>query len=114
MLFVGRGEVVAGVDLARLTPADVSVQGDAVTLKLPQTEILHTRLDNRQSQVYERRTGFLTGPDRDLEARVRVEAEDRIRAAALESGVLATARANAEEDLRRHLGLLGVREVRFL
>lgn len=114
MLFVGRGEVVAGVDLAGLSPADVRVQGNSVTLKLPETQILHTRLDNQQSQVFERRSGFLSGPDHGLETRVRVEAENKIREAAVESGVLATARENAQDTLRGHLESLGFRDVRFL
>lgn len=114
MLFVGRGEVVAGVDLTSLTPSDIRVQGSTVTLKLPETQILHTRLDNHQSQVYERRSGFLSGPDHQLETRVRVEAEEKIRQAAVENGVLGTARSHAQTALRGHLETLGFRDVRFL
>lgn len=114
MLFVGHGEVVAGVDLSGLDEQDLRVRGGSVTLKLPDPEILHTRLDNHRSQVFERQSGFLSGPDQDLETQVRVEAEEKIRQAAIESGVLATARANAQEALRGHLQLLGFREVRFL
>jgi hypothetical protein len=114
MLFMGYGEVVAGVDLARLSAQDVTVERDAVSVRLPQAEILHSRLDNDRSEVYERSAGLLTGPDRDLETRVRREAETRIRQAALESGVLTTAQTNARETLRRQLTLMGAREVRFL
>src|SRR3954447_6438349 len=42
MLFVGRGEVVAGMDLARLRPEDVRVEAARVTVRLPAAEILHT------------------------------------------------------------------------
>ena len=114
LLFVGRGEVVAGVDLGRLRPEDLAVERDSVAVRLPSPEILHSRLDNRGSEVFERRSGIFTGPDRTLEGRVRVEAEDRIRQAALESGVLATAATNAQDTLRSHLQMLGFREVRFL
>jgi hypothetical protein len=113
MLFVGRGEVVAGIDLARLQPGDVTVQGDAVVLHLPQAEILHSALDNRRSQVFEHKSGIFTGPDPQLETKVRIQAEDQIRNAALESGLLNTARQNAEAALRDHLKPLGFREVRF-
>ena len=114
MLFVGQGEVVAGIDLSRLSTDDVQVQQGRVAVRLPEPEVFHTRLDNHASEVYERQTGLLTGPDRQLEKRVRVEAEDRIRAAALDHGVLATAETNAQELLRRQLGMLGFREVEFL
>jgi hypothetical protein len=114
LLFIGRGEVVAGVDLAALRPEDVRVDGARVSLRLPKPEVLYTRLDNRESQVYERRAGLLTGPDAGLEGRVRAEAEERIRLAAVESGILRSAEANSRDTLRRQLELLGFRDIRFL
>src|SRR4051794_22779859 len=41
LVFVGRGEVVAGMDLARVRPEDVRVEPGRVTLRLPRPEILH-------------------------------------------------------------------------
>jgi hypothetical protein len=114
LLFVGRGEVVAGIDLARLRPADLRAEGERVSIRLPAAEILHTRLDNHQSEVFDRRAGFFGGTDSDLETRVRVEAEDRIREAARTHGLLKTAQANAQEALRTHLNALGFRQVDFL
>jgi hypothetical protein len=114
LMFVGQGEVVAGVDLARLRPGDVEVRGRSLTLHLPRPEVFYASLDNRRSEVCDRQSGLLTGPDRTLETRVRVVAEDRIRQAALEHGVLATAGENARDELRRQLVLLGFREVRFV
>jgi uncharacterized protein DUF4230 len=114
ILFVGRGEVVAGIDLSRLRAEDVHVQDRTVALRLPPAEILHSRLDNRQSEVFERQSGLFTGPNRDLESQVRAEAEDRIQQAALDGGVLKAAETNARDLLRGHLQLLGFQEVRFL
>jgi len=114
ILFIGQGEVVAGIDLARLQSQDVQVQESGVTLHLPAAEILHTRLDNLQSEVYERQTGLFSKPDGQLETKVRVEAEERIRQAALNSGVLKTAEANAREVLRRHLKMFGYQEINFI
>lgn len=114
LLFVGRGEVVAGIDLARLREGDLHAEGQRVSIRLPAAEILHTRLDNRQSEVFDRRAGFFGGTDTDLETRVRVEAEDRIREAAQANGLLRTAQENAQEALRTHLAALGFREVDFL
>ena len=114
LLFVGRGEVVAGVDLARLQAGDLQPDGERVAVRLPAAEILHTRLDNRQSEVFDRRAGFFGGTDSDLETRVRVEAEDRIREAARANGLLKSAQENAQEALRTHLAGLGFRDVEFL
>ncbi|MFN3651840.1 MAG: DUF4230 domain-containing protein [Armatimonadota bacterium] len=114
ILFVGRGEVVAGVDLRSLQSHDVRVEGEQVVVRLPEPQIFHSRLDNHGSQVFERQTGLFSKADSQLETRVRQEAEERIRSAAMESGVLATARENAQSALRQQLSLLGFREVRFL
>lgn len=114
MLFVAHGEVVAGMDLARMDDADVQVAGDQVSLRLPEPEILYSRLDNRSSQVFERRSGVFSGPDKTLETRVRQSAEDHLREAALSSGLLETARENARKSLEEHFGRLGFRQVRIL
>lgn len=114
MLFLGQGEVVAGVDLARLAESDISVKNGQVTLRMPAPEILYSRLDNRESQVYERKSGFFTGPDAGLEGRVRLEAEERLREAALSSGLLESAGENARRSLSEHLGRLGFRDIRIL
>src|SRR5688500_16792243 len=43
LLFVGQGEVVAGVDLGRLRAEDVDVRDGRVTVRLPRPEVFHTR-----------------------------------------------------------------------
>jgi Protein of unknown function (DUF4230) len=113
LLFRGKGEVVAGVDLGRLRPEDVTADRQRVTVHLPPGEIFHVALDNQQSEVFDRQTGIFTGPDRNLETRVRAEAEARLRSAALEAGILATADTNAREALRPLLTRLGFREIEF-
>lgn len=114
VLLVGRGEVVAGLDLSGLRAQDIQVKGQELTVRLPAPQILHTRLDNERSEVHDRTSGILSGPDRNLDGQVRVEAEEKIRAAALESGILQTAGTNARATLSQQLRLFGFREVRFL
>ena len=114
VLLVGRGEVVAGLDLSTLRAQDIQVKGQALTVRLPAPQILHTRLDNRRSVVHDRTCGIFSGPDRDLDGQVREEAEQKIRAAALESGILGTAEKNARVTLSQQLRQFGFQEVRFL
>ena len=113
LLFVAHGEVVAGVDLAKMNDGDVSVDGDKVTVHLPKAEIFHTRLDNQTSEVFERQTGLFSKPDIDLETRARVESEDKLREAALQSGILEKADENAKEAIRKQLESAGVKELEF-
>src|SRR5215831_12628384 len=54
LLLVVYGDVTAGVDLGRLEPSGVKMEGRAVTLTLPAAEIFSTRLDNGKTRVYSR------------------------------------------------------------
>src|SRR5206468_8387032 len=60
ILLVAHGEVVGGVDLGKLTPQDIGIEGDKVTIKLPGPEILYSKLDNDKTYVYDRQTGLLS------------------------------------------------------
>ncbi len=115
LLFIAHGVVIAGVDLDRLTPDDIQIdaQGRAY-LHLPEAEIFVATLDNEQSYVYDRDTGLLTRGDITLEAAARKAAEDEIRRAALEDGILEQAQRNAENTLYRMLRALGIPDIVFV
>ncbi len=113
ILFVAHGEVVAGVDLSKLQSDSVKVEDKRVSIQLPAAEILSTHLDNRQSEVFERRTGIFSQPEKDLETKVRAEAEEQIQQAALSQGILDTATQNARDALRSQMLQLGFQEIHF-
>lgn len=115
MLFIAHGSVIAGVDLEKLEPQDVRIDSQgAVYLWLPEPEIFVATLDNDLSYVYDRETGLLTRGDVTLEAAARQVAEDEIRKAALEDGILEQARVNAETALDRLLRAAGIERVNFV
>jgi hypothetical protein len=115
LLFIAHGVVIAGVDLDRVTPDDIRFDEQGrVYLRLPAPEIFVATLDNERSYVYDRDTGLLTRGDITLEAAARKAAEDEIRKAALEDGILAQAQKNAESALYRLLRALGIPDVIFL
>ena len=107
LLLVVHGEVIAGVDLSKLQPNDIVVNGRSVSINLPQAEIFTTRLDNAKTRVYSRDTGLFSTPDPDLEGEVRQEAERQLQAAALQDGILKTANKNARQTLTIMLNGLG-------
>ncbi|MGH2536925.1 MAG: DUF4230 domain-containing protein [Candidatus Promineifilaceae bacterium] len=114
LLFVAYGEVIAGVDLAKLGPNDLQVvDQDTIMIHLPPAEVLVTRLDNERSHVADRDEGIFAQSDPQLETMVRQEAERRILEAALESGILERADAEAESFMRMFLGELGFSDVIF-
>ncbi|HRN96314.1 MAG TPA: DUF4230 domain-containing protein [Candidatus Levybacteria bacterium] len=111
LLFIAHGEVVGGFDLSKLNEDDISVSDTAISLTLPQPEILFVRLDSEQSRVYDRRQGLLTRGDKDLESEARMEAERAIRQAACESGILTQAIDNGRKQLTTILRSFGFEQV---
>lgn len=111
LLLIAHGEVIAGVDLARLGTKDVRVDGETVHVRLPEAQILVTRIDNARSRVYERSTGLLVAADPSLETQVRQAAEQEITAAAVEDKILDKARQNAKISVTGLLYALGFRNV---
>lgn len=114
LLLVAHGMVIAGVDLARLEPQDLWVEGGVLYVRLPAAEIFVATLDNAKSYVYDRETGLLTRGNLNLETDARRAAEQAIREAALENGIQDQARQNAENYLSRLLRSLGYPDVIFI
>lgn len=113
MLLVAAGDVVAGVDLGKLRPEDVVVDGEhrRVSITLPAAEVLSSRLDNDRTFVYSRSTDTLARRSETLETRARQEAERTLTQAALEGGVLTRADASARTSISTLLHGLGFRDV---
>jgi Protein of unknown function (DUF4230) len=114
VLLVATGDVEAGVDLASLGRDDVKVNGETVTIRLPEPEILSVSLDEQKTGVYDRDFGPLNlRPDDDLVEQARAAAVDRIEQAARDEDILDQAEQNAEDSIRAFVSTLGFEEVRF-
>ncbi len=111
LMLVAHGDVIAGVDLGQLQPADVAVNGSHVRVRLPQAQVLSTRIDNAHTRVYSRVTGMLVEADPNLESEVRRAAEDQFTQAALADGVLDKAHQNAQASVSALLHGLGFQRV---
>ena len=114
VLLVATGNVEAGVDLSEVGEDDVRVEGERVTISLPEPEILSVSLDEGETRVYDRDYSLLNvRPDDDLVEEARASAEEKIEAAAREDGVLETAGTNAEKSIGAFVEALGFERVRF-
>lgn len=111
ILLIVHGEVIAGIDLAKLDDSKMTIKGRSIEVALPQAEVFSTRIDNERTRVYSRETGLFTAPDPNLESEVRREAERQIRQSAIESGILKTASDNARASLSGLLEGLGFESV---
>jgi hypothetical protein len=114
ILFVGHGTVIAGIDMEKLQPEHLRFENGVLTVRLPPAEIFIATLDNEKSYVYDRETGILAKPDVNLETLVRQRAEEEIRKAAMEDGILEQAQVNAEAYLFKFFAALGYPNVIFV
>ena len=116
LLFV-QAEVMAGIDLEKMTPGDISVlHPGALSISLPPARILHIVIDDDQTRVWDRSITWWTpwAPyNPDLERQARVAARDAIQKAALDMGILDAARRNAETAIRQLGSTMGVQNVSF-
>src|SRR5512145_914719 len=114
ILFVGHGTVIAGIDMEKLQPEHMRYENGVLTVRLPPAEIFIATLDNEKSYVYDRETGILAKPDINLETLVRQSAEEEIRTAAINDGILEQAQANAEAYLFKFFAALGYPNTIFI
>ncbi len=115
IVLVATGEVEAGVNLASLGEDEVEVDGERVTIRLPEPEILSSSLDEDKTAVYDRDQGVLRfRTDDELVGEARREAEAEITTTAEENGILDYASSNAEDSIRAFVTTLGFEEVEFV
>ncbi|GAA2192455.1 DUF4230 domain-containing protein [Micromonospora lupini] len=118
-LFVGAGSVEAYVDFTKIGEGAIvqSADGKSVEIKLPAPQLGETNLDMEKSYVFAEqrgllnRLGDLVGNDPNRQQQVYQLAEDRITAAARDSGLAARAEANTRKMLEGLLRSLGFQQI---
>lgn len=108
-LVVG-GEAVGCIDLRKLKPQDVVLEGDSVVrVALPAPELCTFQINHSQSRVFSTENGLFQ--DAELVDEGYKYAEAQVRNAALQSGILAETQRNAEQILVPMLRTLTGRRV---
>jgi hypothetical protein len=112
-LFIASGEVVIGVDLARLRDEDARFDESTktATITLPEPEVLSTRFDELHSYVHSRKTGTLAERNEQLEAIARREATAAFETAGRQKEVRDRAKEQAERQLRSLATAWGAKNV---
>jgi len=113
LLLLVHGEVIAGIDFQTLTNADVQIIGKSTRVRLPQAQVLVTRLDSSKTRVYSRQTGLLVPTDPNLETQVRQEAEQELQRSALADGILQKAQENARATVLTLMQSMGFTNVQI-
>jgi hypothetical protein len=107
------GVVVAGIDMEKMLPEDMQLQGDVLYVKLPPAEILTVTLNEDKTEVYTIQDGIFAELDPNLVLDTLSSGKDKITSAALEDGILTQAQRNAETFLLRFFMALGYNNVIF-
>lgn len=113
VVLVAHGVIRAGIDLAKLGPQDIRIEGGLVEVSLPAPEILEAYLDEEQTRVLDDSTGLFRRFDKTLQQEARRKGLAQVRLAALESGILEEARRRARLELESLLRRLGFAEIRI-
>jgi len=113
VMLLARGIVKAGVDFSGLKAEDIQIEGKKIIIKLPPPRVTDAYLDDRETKVIERTTGFLRSFDKDLEQTVRQMAVQDIRNAASRGGILKDAEQRAQTQLAALFLQAGFQEVEF-
>lgn len=108
-LLIVEGEATGCLDLTKISPADITIGGDSVTVRLPKPELCGWKINHNRSRVYDTRFSFLT--DAQLVSDAYRQAERQIRQSALNGGILKQTRQNADRMLRPLLSRISGRRV---
>jgi len=115
VLIIVHGIVIAGIDLSKLRPEDVTVSPDGkqVNVKLPEVEILSRYLDEGATQLYDHQTGLFTQPDSSLVIEAQQMGMSRVMQAACEDGIMKRATEDGQQALREFLRAVGFEVISF-
>jgi hypothetical protein len=118
-LFVAAGSVDAEVDFSTIGSGaiEVSADGRSARITLPRAHLTRARIDSDRSYVFSRERGLLDrlgsvlSDNPTSERRLSQLAEDRLEAAATQSGLVERAEQNTRAMLQSMLRSLGYRDV---
>ena len=106
LIYVARGEIRAGVDLSKLTDKNIKIGNNSIEINLPAAEILDSKIDVKNSRVYDYNRGFLNlGPDvaPELQTLAQRQTLTEIVDTACKEGILTTANQRAKETIAQLL-----------
>jgi hypothetical protein len=110
LVLIGKGKILAGVNLTKLTATDVFVKDDSVSVTLPKAEILQVILNPSGFEVFEE-SGTWT--DEEVKA-VKIKLRDKLVANAMQQNILQKASAKAITMMENFLRAAGFKKVRVV
>ncbi|VTP97303.1 DUF4230 domain-containing protein [Sphingobacterium daejeonense] len=109
VLLIIKADAVGCIDLSKLTPEDVKVMEDSVTINLPKPEICYVKIDHKSSKVYDTKMAFFR--EATLVDEAFKAAEEEITRQVNKSDILEQTKNNATHVLRPLLEGLGYSKI---
>ena len=110
LVLVGKGKVLAGINLAKLNEADIFTKDDSVALHLPASEILQVIINPSDFETFEE-----TGTWADEEViQVKARLRNKLIAKALEQNILQKATDKAVLVIGQFLRATGYKKVTII
>lgn len=110
LVLIGKGKILAGVNLAKLTATDVFIKKDSVSVMLPGAEIFQVILNPSGFEVFEE-TGIWT--DDEVKA-VKIKLRDKLVEYAIEENILPKAGKRAVAMMEIFLRTAGFKKISVL
>lgn len=99
VVLIVAGEAVGCVDFTKIRAGDIVFEGDSVVqVALPEPEICYYKVDHSQSKVFSKENTYFQ--DAELVEESYKYAEQNVKRAALNSGILRQTKENAEKILK--------------
>lgn len=108
IVIVGKGRVIAGVDLKKLNEQSITLEGDSISLALPPAEITDVIMNPSDFEIFSE-TGEWSS---EAVTAIKVKARDKMMERALDRGILSKANTRSIVLLENFLRGLGFKKVR--
>lgn len=107
LVLIGRGKILAGVNLAKLGAGDIYLKDDSVSIRLPKAEILQVIINPSDFETFEEKGKWA---DDEVKA-VKIKLREKLIANSLQQNILPKASAKAILILQNFLSQTGFKKV---
>jgi Protein of unknown function (DUF4230) len=107
LVVIANGQIVAGIDLQELDETKIHIEGDSVSVTLPQSKILDAIVNPSQYEIFIEEKGW---EPEEVNA-IKVKARDNMIERALQQGLLKKADAKARMIMENFLRSAGFKRI---
>ncbi|MFN2457692.1 MAG: DUF4230 domain-containing protein [Chitinophagaceae bacterium] len=107
IVLIIKGKVTAGINLQKLSPDDVQVFGDSISIQLPKTEILDVIISPSGTETFTEKGNWTP----EEIAQIKMEAKDKLLQHALEQDILFKAEEKSKAIIESLLQSAGFKKI---